>query len=184
MNTKQPPVVAVLMVAVTLAGCASETPNVYDSDEYKIMFPIPTGFDLYTPGKPGPLSSHFTPGNILFVVNPEFPDEAVGANYVTNISKSTLRGLKELLETNPPHEESFSGYKRTSVRFIKIGSKSEKEAVEHVFNVKGNVADTFRQVAFIHSGKLFTFSCKASEERYDEANEELFDAIFNKMEFR
>ena len=184
MNTKQPPVVAVLMVAVTLAGCASETPNVYDSDEYKIMFPIPTGFDLYTPRKPGPLSSHFTPGNIIFVVNPEFRDEIVGVTYVTNISESTLRGFKEVLDMNPPQEGRFPGYKKISVRFIKIGSKSEKESVEHVFNLKGNVADTLRQVTFIHSGKLFTFTCKTSEERYDEANEELFDAIFNKMEFR
>ncbi len=155
----------------------------YSNEEFRISFPVPKGLDLYTPDNPGPLAPLFTRRQFIYLVNPDFKDENVGAKYSTGVTEADLKQFKELLDTNPP-TASLPGYRKISVKFIKVGTKGDKLAVEHVYNMRGNVLGTLRQVIFLHNGRSFTFTCATAQERYEQANKEFFDPIFSKMEFR
>jgi len=155
----------------------------YSNKDFGISFPVPAGLDLYTPENPGPLASLFTPRQFIYLVNPDFKDENIGAKYSTGVTEADLKQFKELLDTNPP-TASLPGYKKISVKFIKIGTKSNKLAVEHVYNMRGNVLGTLRQITFLHNGRGFTFTCATAQERYEQANKEFFEPIFSKMEFK
>jgi hypothetical protein len=155
----------------------------YLNEEFGVSFPVPKGLDMYTSDSPGPLASLFTPGYFIYLVNPNFHDENIGAKYSTGVTEDDLKQFKELLDTNPP-TASLPGYKKISVKFIKIGSNGNKLAVEHIYNVMGNVLGKLRQVMFLHNGRAFTFTCASAQDRYYQANKELFDQVFSNMEFR
>jgi len=157
--------------------------QVYSNREFGISFNLPQELDLYTPDKPGPLAFMFTERQIVYLVNPNFRDENIGIKYSTGITESDLKQFKNLLDTNPP-AASLPGYKKISVKFIKIGVKREKLAVEHVYNMKGNVSGTLRQVIFVHNELGFTFTCGTSKNRFEKTNKEIFEFVFKTMSFQ
>jgi WD40 repeat protein len=161
----------------------NQNPVTYTNEEFGMSFPVPDGLSLYTPGNPGPIPSLFTQGQLLYLVNPDFTDENIGASYITGVTDADLKQFKDLLDTNPP-TATQPGYKKISVRFINIGTKGDTLAVEHVYNMQGNVYGTIRQVTFIHNGRGFTFTCATAQSRYEEANKNFFDPIFANMEFK
>ena len=75
-------------------------------------------------------------------------------------------------------------YRRISVNVARIGKLKSKTAIDHLFNAKGNIYGTLRQVTFSHRGRGFIFTCATSVDRFDTANRQFFEALFDSMEFR
>ncbi len=161
---------------------ATKTKN-YSNAELGVSFPVPKGLVLYTPDNPGPLSSLFTPGQFIYLVNPDFHDENIGATFSSGVTEKDLSNFKKLMDTNPP-TASLPGYKKISVKFIKIGRQIDKLAVEHVFTMKGNMSGTVRQVVFIHKRRAFSFTCATAQNRYEQANSRFYGPIFSNIEFK
>jgi len=159
----------------------SENNNFYDSSEYGIKFPIPTGFNLYTAKNPGSLASLFDERTVVFLVNTGVTDENVSVQCTPNITEEDIKSFKDISDNEPL---DVPKYEKVSVRFINIGKNSDKLAVEHVFHMQGNVAGTLRQITFAHKGNGFTFTCGTAKERYQQANKNSFDMIFSEMEFQ
>gem|GEM_PF-888537 len=179
-------VIFVVICIQTTSGEERRKPRqtqVYSNREFGISFNLPRELDIYTPDKPGPLASMFTERQIVYLVNPNFRDENIGVKYSTGITESDLKQFKNLLDTNPPMS-SLPGYKKISVKFIKIGIKRDKLAVEHIYNMKGNVSGTLRQVIFVHNELGFTFTCGTSKNRFEKTNKEIFEFVFKTMSFQ
>lgn len=159
------------------------TPKLYTSERYGIAFSVPNGVSLYTRENPGKLSSLFSSGDIVRLVNPRLSDENIsisqsGSNKVT---QRDIRTHKKNLTANP--SKPLPGYRNVSVKFIKIGREKSKTAVEHIYRMKGNVPGTIRQVVFSHKERGFIVTCGTSTERFNESNKAIFDLIFNTLEF-
>jgi hypothetical protein len=166
------------------AGAGSSAKSVYDSAENGIKFPVPQGLELFTPEDPGPYTSFLSDRRIMYLVGASSRDVSVSARYSPNVTEADLKASKDTLDSNPP-QAKLPGYKKISVRFIKIGTGADKDAVEHVYTVtSNNVPTTVRQVMFLHKGRGFTFMCSAVERQYASADKRLFEPIFARMEFR
>lgn len=184
-------VLFLVMLAVPLAAqrgrradAGSSAKSIYDSEEIGIKFPVPQGLELFTPEEPGPYTSFLSDRRILYLVGASSRDVSVSARYSPNVTEADLKASKDTLDSNPP-QAKLPGYKRISVRFIKIGAAADKDAVEHIYNVTSNdVPTTVRQVMFLHKGRGFTFMCSAVERQYASADKRLFEPIFARMEFR
>ena len=162
--------------------CQNES-QFFSNKDLGISFAIPKGLNLYTPEKPGPLRQSFTQGQFLYLINPDFKGENIGAKYSAFITESDLTGFKQELEESLP-TSSLPGYKKISVRYIRIGSNKQIKAVEHVYSMRGNVLETIRQILFIYKGRGFTFTCATSKLRYPKANKVFFDEIFSNIIFK
>jgi len=184
-------VLFLVMLAVPLAAqrgrradAGSSAKSVYDSEEIGIKFPVPQGLELFTPEEPGPYTSFLSDRRIMYLVGASSRDVSVSARYSPNVTEADLKASKDTLDSNPP-QAKLPGYKKISVRFIKIGAAADKDAVEHIYNVTSNdVPTTVRQVMFLHKGRGFTFICSAVERQYASADKRLFEPIFARMEFR
>jgi len=184
-------VLFLVMLAVPLAAqrgrradAGSSAKSVYDSEEIGIKFPVPQGLELFTPEEPGPYTSFLSDRRIMYLVGASSRDVSVSAKYSPNVTEADLKASKDTLDSNPP-QAKLPGYKKISVRFIKIGAAADKDAVEHIYNVTSNdVPTTVRQVMFLHKGRGFTFICSAVERQYASADKRLFEPIFARMEFR
>ena len=166
----------------TMAAKAAD--GKYLNKKYGISFNIPKGMKKYTPENPGPLYSLFSSGTLLKLVNPNFTDENIDISCTEGrkVSESNIKELKTWLDANPSLD--IPGYQRISVRLIKIGNKKDKLAVEHIFiTMQGNVLGKLRQVVFSHRNIGFVVTCGAVVNRYDKANEQFFNILFNSMEF-
>lgn len=155
----------------------------YSNKEYGISFSIPKGMNKYTPENPGPLRSLFSEGTLLKLVNLDFKDENIDISCSgdNKVSEADLKEFKLRLDANP--NMNIPGYQRISVSFTKIGKQKDKIAVEHVYKMRGNVLGKLRQVTFSHRDRGFIFTCGTAFERFDEANQQFFDVLFNSMEF-
>lgn len=155
--------------------------NEYVSGKYGISFHIPIGIKLYTAKNPGPLASQISEREPFIFVNPDFTEENINVKVSPNISESDLNGLKKMLE-----QKSLPApqYRRISVNFIKIGKQGNKNAVEHVFIMKGNILGKLRQITFVHKGRGFTFTCATGVDRFKKANQQFFVPLFDSMVFR
>ena len=184
-------VLFLVMLAVPLAAqrgrradAGSSAKSVYDSEEIGIKFPVPQGLELFTPEEPGPYTSFLSDRRIMYLVGASSRDVSVSAKYSPNVTEADLKASKDTLDSNPP-QAKLPGYKKISVRFIKIGAAADKDAVEHIYNVTSNdVPTTVRQVMFLHKGRGFTFTCSAVERQYASVDKRLFEPIFARMEFR
>jgi hypothetical protein len=97
-----------------------------------------------------------------------------------NATEAELKSYKEILDANPP-QAKLEGFKKHSVRFIKIGKLADKEALEFVYDVG---ITTIRQVVFVHNGRGVTFTCSALQAQYGAAQADMFKPLFSRLEFR
>jgi hypothetical protein len=161
-----------------------ETPTVFDSEELKIHIDAPEGVLIYTAAAPGRYKSLLVNGKFLHIDSMAFRNTVVEAKASPNMSEADLKGYLNVLETNPP-QAKFPGYKKVSLKTIKIGKQKDKEAIDFVYNVEQNGAPTtFRQVAFVHGSSGFVFTCSSLQPRFGEADISLFSLVFSRMEFR
>jgi len=163
---------------------SQEITDVYSNTKYGISFTIPKGMRLYTAENPGSLASQISSDTPLILVNLGFTEENINVQALENLSESDLIGLKKILDENPKQYTSLPQYKRISVNSIKIGKQKNKNAVEHIYIMKGNVLGKLRQITFVHKSRGFIFTCATAVDRFDNANQQLFDPIFTSMNFK
>jgi hypothetical protein len=162
----------------------SEAPAVFDSQELKIRFDAPQGALVYTVAAPGRYASVLVNGKFLRMGSAEFRDVVVEAKSSANMTEADLKGYMSALETNPP-QAKLQGFKKISVKMIKIGKERDKDAVEFVYNSQQDGAPrTIRQIAFVHAGNGFVFTCSSLEPQFGAANVSVFNVLFSRLEFR
>jgi len=171
------------MIQSLEAGFTNQQSKVYSNSKYGISFSFPNRIELYTRENPGPLAEIFSrsPGTLLVLVNPKFIDENINVKVSENVSDPDVIEFKSLLEKNSLMP--IPGYQRISVSMCSIGKLENKKAVEHIYNMRGNVPGKMRQISFSHKNRGFTFTCGTATDRYDSANKKFFDVVFNSMSF-
>ena len=161
-----------------------ETPTVFDSEELKIHFDAPEGSLLYTTAAPGRYGSVLVNGKFLRMDSTSGRDVVLEAKSSPNMSEAELKGYLSVLETNPP-QAKLPGFKKVSLKTIKIGKDKDKEAIDFVYNAEQDGAPkTFRQLAFVHGGNGFVFTCSSLRPKFGEADITLFGLVFSRLEFR
>jgi hypothetical protein len=145
-----------------------------------IAFSVPVGIELYSEVNPGPLRSQISATDPYILVNPDFRDENVRIQVVDGMNESDLTGYKEELDSNP--NTPLPGYKRISVGFINIGKDGQLKAVDHRFQMQGNVLGTMRSIAFVIGTRAFIFTCGTAVERFEKANREFFELLLKSIE--
>ena len=150
--------------------------------EYTFTY-IPKNIKLYTPEKPGPLSSLFNSGDIVRMVNPDFHDENISINQSgkNRVTENDIKEYKASLDRNP--NKPIPAFRNVSVKFIKIGKEKNKTAVEHIYQMKGNIPGIIRQVFFSHKNRGFIITCGTAIERFQLTNTTVFDPLLNSMVF-
>jgi hypothetical protein len=145
-----------------------------------IAFSVPNGIELYSADSPGPLPSRISADTPYFLVNPDFRDENVNIKIADGVSESDLNGLKQMLDSNP--NTPLPGYKRIAVRFINVGKDGTLKAVEHQYQMKGNVLGTIRNITFVIGNRGFIITCGTAVERFEKANREFFEPFLKSIE--
>lgn len=173
-------VVSGLAVALTLLWCQASLgkEKICKNLTYGFSFPIPEGMRLYTPEHPGPFT--FKPNNIYILANWKKPSEFIMVNTSEVHDDKDLQEMKSNLEAEDMAEK---GYKKDLVRYVTIGKNQATRAVEHIFTLQGKVARTMRQICCIHNGKGIFFTCSASADRFQEANQAFFEPVFRSITF-
>lgn len=173
-------VVSGLAVALTLLWCQASLgeEKICTNPIYGFSFPIPEGMRLYTPEHPGPFT--FTADNIYILANWKKPSEFIMVNKSEAHDEKDLQEIKSNLEAEDMAEK---GYKKDSVRYVTIGKNGATQAVEHIFTMKGKVARTMRQICCTHNGRGLFFTCSASADRFQEANQAFFEPVFRSITF-
>jgi hypothetical protein len=175
-------VVIFLCLATSRLSTGAIGSDEYSNKNYGISFTIPKGINLYTAENPGPLASQISSVNPIYLVNPDFTEENINLKVSEPISQDDLTGFKKMLDQNP--KMNLPKYQRISVTFIKIGKQKNKNAVEHVFIMQGNILGKLRQITFAHRGKGFTFTCATAVDRFEKANQQFFTPLFASMDFK
>ena len=157
-----------------------ETPARFDSQELGLAFDAPPGARIYTPESPGRYKSTLGEGRFLYVESSEIRNATVLAKFSPGATEAELKGYKDILDTNPP-QSKLEGFKKHSVRFIKIGKEGGQEALEFVYDTQ---LVTIRQVVVTHNGRGITFTCTSLQAQYGAAETELFKPLFARLEFR
>lgn len=161
-----------------------ETPAAFDSEELKIHFDAPLGTLLFTTAAPGRYKSLLVNGKFLRMGSTAYRDAVVEAKSSPNMTEADLKGYLDALEKTPP-QAKLPRFKKISVKTIKIGKQKDKEAVEFVYNAEQDGAPkTFRQVAFVHGGNGFVFTCSSLQPQFGAADLAVFSPMFSHMEFR
>jgi len=157
-----------------------ETPARFDSQELGIAFDAPQGLRIYTPAAPGRYTSVLGEGRFLYLENSAIRNASVIAKFSANATEAELKSYKDILDANPP-QSKLEGFKKHSVRFIRIGRQADKEALEFVYDTQ---LVTIRQIVFVHNGKGVTFTCTSLQAQYGAAEAEMFKPLFSRLEFR
>jgi hypothetical protein len=161
-----------------------ETPTAFDSEELKIRFDAPEGVLIYTAASPGRYQSVLVNGKFLRLGSMAYRDVVVEAKSSPNMTEADLKGYLDVLGTNPP-QAKLPGFKKVSLKTIKIGKQRDKEAIDFVYHAEQDGAPrTFRQVAFLHGGNGFVFTCSSLQPQYGAADISVFSLVFSRMEFR
>ena len=155
----------------------------FSHDEFGISFTIPKGINIYTPETPGPLGNQLSQKVPFIFVNPAFTEENINVRVAQGVSEDDVIKFKILIEAES-YRAPLPEYRRISVNVARIGKLKSKTAIDHLFNAKGNIYGTLRQVTFSHRGRGFIFTCATSVDRFDTANRQFFEALFDSMEFR
>jgi len=145
-----------------------------------IAFYVPKGIEIYSEDNPGPLRSRISAETSYFLVNPDFRDENVNIKIADGVTGSDLNGLKQLLDSNP--NTPLPEYKRIAVKFINIGKDGKLKAVEHQYQMKGNVLGTMRNITFVIGNRGFIITCGTAVERFEKANKEFFEPFLKSIE--
>jgi len=156
----------------------------FESKKFGISFDVPEKVNVYTKDDPGPMSSRINSATPLWLVNSSFPSERINLKVsdYQDATESELNQFKQDLDKGTLYH-SISQYQKISVRFIKIGKNEDKHTIEHIHALKQKVPKILRQVMFVHRGRLFSFTCSTSPERFDNAGKQFFDLIFQTMEY-
>jgi hypothetical protein len=99
--------------------------------------------------------------------------------YAHAYPESDLNGFKQMIEAKPL---PVPGYKRIAVRFINIGQNGKLKAVEHQYQMKGNVLGTMRNITFVIGNRGYIITCGTAVERFEKANKEFFEPFLNSIE--
>jgi hypothetical protein len=151
-----------------------------ESKETGIKFFVPRGIALYSADNPGPLRSRISTETPYFLVNPDFKDENVNIKIADGVTESDLRGMKDMLDSNP--NTPLPGYKRIEVKFVKIGKGGTIEALEHRYEMKGNVSGRMRSITFVIGNRGFIVTCGTAVERFESANKDFFEPFLASIE--
>ena len=185
-----------VLVVLFLAACAGEvsaqrgqrsmeverpeTPVRFESEELGIAFDAPQGVRVYTPAAPGRYGFVLVEGRFVYLESPRIRNASAVAKFFPNATEAELKSYKDTLDANPP-QSTLEGFKKRSVRFITIGRKPGKQALEFVYDTK---SVRIRQVVFVHNGNGITFTCTSPQAQYGTAKTEMFKPIFSRLEFR
>lgn len=150
------------------------------NEQIGITFLVPKGIELYSAENPGPLSFLISAEKPFFLVNPDFRDENVHIEIVNGVTESDLKGLKNILDSNP--NQPFPDYKRIAVRNITIGKNGAFKAVEHEFQMQGNVLGWMRSISFANGNRGFIITCGTAVERFENANKQFFQPFLDSIE--
>ena len=115
----------------------------------------------------------------------------VGAQYLDGPLQQRLecplRAVRQRLvgSADPLQQAKLPGFKKVSLKTIKIGKQRDKDAVEFVYNAEqGGTSTTFRQIAFVHAGMGFVFTCSSLQPQFGAADSQVFNPVFAHMEFK
>ena len=150
------------------------------SKQVGITFLVPKGIELYSAENPGPLRPRISTETPFFLVNPDFRDENVNIKIADGVTESDLKGMKEMLDSNP--NTPLPDYKRIAVRNITIGKNRALNAVEHEYQMKGNVMGRMRNITFVIGNRGFIITCGTAVERFETANKQFFQPFLDSIE--
>jgi hypothetical protein len=150
------------------------------NNQVGIAFTVPSGIDLYSEANPGPLGSQLSADEPFILVNPDFTDENCSIQIIDGVTESDLNGYKGQLDSDPNYP--VPGYKRISVGFINIGKDGQFKAVEHRFQMQGNVLGTMRIITFVIGNRGVTITCATAVDRFEKANREFFEPFLQSIE--
>jgi hypothetical protein len=145
-----------------------------------ITFLVPKGIEVYSAENPGSLGSRISTEEPYILVNPDFHDENVNIKIADGVTESDLNGMKEMLDSDP--NMPLPGYKRIAVRNLNIGKNGAIKAVEHEFQVQGNVLGRMRSITFVLGNRGFTVTCATAVERFETANKHFFQPFLDSIE--
>jgi hypothetical protein len=104
----------------------------------------------------------------------------VSIQIADGVTESDLNSYKDMLNSDPNYP--VSGYKRISIGFISIGKDGQFKAVEHRYQMQGNVFGTMRSVIFIIGNRGFIITCGTAVDRFEKTNEEFFEPLLQSIE--
>ncbi|MFH1867965.1 MAG: hypothetical protein ABH843_03240 [Candidatus Omnitrophota bacterium] len=179
------PIVLVLGLLIPEAQTQTDTADIAEATRIEnkqvgLAFSVPKGIELYSAENPGPLRLHISAVAPFFLVNPDFRDENVNIKIADGVAESDLKGLKQMLDSNP--NTTLPEYKRIAVRFINIGKGGALEAVEHEYYMKGNVMGRMRSITFIVGSRGFIITCGTAVDRFEAANKQFFEPFLASIE--
>ena len=151
----------------------------FESKKFGFSFNVPENVNVYSTDNPGPMAARIKADTPMWIVSSVIPTERINVKITEG---ATMNDLKQMLDISAYF--GLSQYQRISVKEIKIGKTQDKPAYEHILLLKLNPQKKLRQILFVHNGNVFGFNCSTSENRYETANREFFDTIFNTMEFK
>src|SRR5512135_285105 len=126
------------------------TKTSFDSPDKTVGFVVPPDVRLFTPESPGRFGEIFKSGYIAYLINPVGGEVTIGIKAIPGATEADLKGLRETLDANPPQAKQ-PGYKKVSVGDVKVGTKQNKDAVDHVYTAEVNKKlITTRDVMFVH----------------------------------
>ena len=161
-----------------------ETPTSFESADLGLKFDVPAGLQLFTEKMPGRYRNVLKDGKFMYLADPNMKRASVVAKATPNMTQADVDGYKSVLEANPP-QAKLEGFKKQSVKTIKIGKHQDKDALEFIYDVsEGNMPSTVRQVVFVHNGKGFTFTCTSFQAEYGGADKVMFQPLFSQLEFK
>ena len=132
------------------------------------------------PPRPVRTGPFLAKGDLCISRVPEYVTPRRSRSSFANATDAELKSYKDILDANPP-QSKLEGFKKRSVRFITIGKKADRQALEFVYDTQ---SVRIRQVVFVHTGKGITFTCTAPQPHYGTADAEMFKPIFSRLEFR
>jgi hypothetical protein len=148
--------------------------------QFGITFLVPKGIDLYSVTNPGPLSSQISAKEPFILVRPAFHDENINVKVADGVTESDLKAMKDQLDSNP--NMPLPGYKRIGVRNTNVGKNGAIKAVEHDFQMQGNVLGRMRSITFVIGSRGFILTCGTSVDRFDDANKTFFQPFLDSIE--
>jgi hypothetical protein len=154
----------------------------FESKKFGFSFNVPENVNVYTADNPGPMAARINADTPMWIVSSVIPTERINVKVTVGESPTTEEILK--MFQGDPHAGAIPQYQKISVMVITIGQKQHKAAVEHLHALRVNPPKKLRQILFVHNGNTFGFTCSTSVDRFDAANKEFFDVLFNSMEFK
>jgi hypothetical protein len=173
--------IAGLLVFCALAaapGGAADKAQHYTDQQHGFSLPLSEDVRIFTPDNPGPFT--FGAQNLLILVNKWKPSDLIMVNLSEVADEKGLSDLRSSLESRGL---SQPGYHKIAVRQTTLGKNQDKQAVEHIFDLKGQPSRTMRQVCFLHRGKGFALVCTADADHFQKTDKSFFEPVLRSIIF-